>query len=184
MDPRAVRALCQLREMCSEGRGATRQTLALPVSPLELNTGSGGGVPGALPHATTRAGGGNQIESAEGCACSFRWIWSRWHMPGNEDAPNGPDAWAALSWRAGTRRAYAPKLAKIAEFQEASGEMSMAGVLAEFLAARVVAGERQSTLRGYNAAVRAAEDRGWIGSVLQQPRKRIAQATSKVGFQP
>ena len=42
----------------------------------------------------------------------------------------------------------------------------MARVLVEFLAARAEAGERQSTLRGYNAAVRAAEDLGWIGPVV------------------
>ena len=44
-------------------------------------------------------------------------------------------------------------------------------------------GERQSTLRGYNAAVRAAEDVGWIGRTVQQLHKRIAQAASKVGLQ-
>ena len=60
----------------------------------------------------------------------------------------------------------------------------MARVLAEFLAARAEAGERQSTLRGYNAAVQADEDVGWIGSVVHQMHKRIAQAASKVGFQP
>ena len=60
----------------------------------------------------------------------------------------------------------------------------MARVLAEFLAARAVAGERHSTLHGYNAAVRAAEDLGWIGPVVQQLHKCIAQAASKVGFQP
>ena len=43
----------------------------------------------------------------------------------------------------------------------------MAGVLADFLAAKAEAGERQSTLRGYNAVVRAAEDLGWIGPVVQ-----------------
>ena len=69
--------------------------------------------------------------------------------------------------RGGTRRAYAQKLAKIAEFQEASGEASLAGVLAGFLATRAEAGERQSTLRGYNAAVRAAEDLGCIGPTVQ-----------------
>ena len=89
----------------------------------------GGGVSGALLHATTGVGAGNQIASVEGCECPFRWIWSRWCMLGNEDEPSGPDAWAARSWRAGTRRAYAQKLAKIAEFQEASGETSMAWVL-------------------------------------------------------
>ena len=119
-----------------------------------------------------------------GAARSFRWIWSRWCMLGTEDEPSGPDAWAARSWRAGTRRAYAQKMAKIAEFQEASGEASLAGVLAEFLAARAEAGARQSTLRGYNAAVRAAEDLGWIGTTVQQLHKRIAQAASKVGLQP
>ena len=113
----------------------------------------GGGVSGAMLHATTGAGGGNQIASVEGCECSFRWISSRWYMLGNEDEPSGPDAWAARSWRAGTRKAYARKLAKIAEFQKASRETSMAGVMAEFLVARAAAGERQSTLRGYNAAV-------------------------------
>ena len=48
--------------------------------------------------------------------CSFRWIRSRWCMLGNEDEPSGPDAWVARLWRAGTRRAHAQKLAKIAEF--------------------------------------------------------------------
>ena len=142
----------------------------------------GDGVPGALPYATTRAGGGNPIDSAEGCECSFRWIWSRWCMPGNEDEPSDPDAWDAQLWRAGTRRFYAQKLAKIAEFQEASGEASMAWVPAEFMVARTEAGERQSTLRGNNAAVRAAEDLGWSGLVVQPLHKRIAQAASKVGF--
>ena len=47
-------------------------------------------------------------------------------------------------------------LAKIAEFQEAPGEASLARVLVGFLAARAEAGERKCTLRGYNAAVRAA----------------------------
>ena len=42
MDTSGVRAHCQLQEMCSEGGGAARQALALPVSPLELKTGSGG----------------------------------------------------------------------------------------------------------------------------------------------
>ena len=60
----------------------------------------------------------------------------------------------------------------------------MAGVLAEFLAARAEASERQSTVCGYNAAVRAAGDLGWIGLVVHQLHKRIAQAVSKVGFQP
>ena len=119
-----------------------------------------------------------------GRACSFRWICSRWCMLGTEDEPSGPDAWAARSWRAGTRRAYAQKLAKIAEFQEASGETSLARVLAGFLAARAEVGERQSTLRGYNAAVRAAEDFGLIGPTVQQLHKHIAQAASKVGLQP
>ena len=94
------------------------------------------------------------------------------------------DAWAAQSWRAGTRRAYAQKLAKIAEFYKASGETSLARVLAGFLAAMAEAGERQSTLRGYNAALRAAQDLGWIGPTVQQPHKRVAQAASKVGVQP
>ena len=119
-----------------------------------------------------------------GRACSFRWIWSCWCMLGTEDKPSGPDAWAARSWRAGTRRAYAQKLAKIAEFQEAFGETSLVRVLAGFLAARAEAGERQSTLRGYNAAVRAAKDLGWIGPTVQQLHKHIAQAASKVGLQP
>ena len=101
---------------------------------------------------------------------------------GTEEEPSSPDARATRSWRAGTRRSQ--KLAQIADFQEASGEMSMGGVLAEFLAARAAAGVRQSTLRGYNAAVRAAEDLGWIGSVVHQLHKCIAQAASKVGFQP
>ena len=101
----------------------------------------GGGVSGALLHANMGAGGGTQTASAEGGECSFRCIWSRWCMLGNEDEPNGPDAWAAQSRSAGTRRAYAQKLAKIADFQEASRETSMAGILAEFLAARAAAGE-------------------------------------------
>ena len=143
-----------------------------------------GGFPGDPPYAATRAGDGDQVDSAGGRACSFRWIWSRWCMVGTEDEPNGPDAWAARSWRAGTRRAYAQKLAKIAEFEEAPAGTSLARVLAGFLAARAEAGERQSTLRGYNAAVRAAEDLGWIGPTVQQLHKRIAQAASKVGLQP
>ena len=56
----------------------------------------------------------------------------------------------------------------------ASGETSMAGVPTEFVAAKAAAGERQSTLRGYNAALRAAKDLGWIGSVIHQLHKRIA----------
>ena len=95
-------------------------------------------------------------------------------MLGTEDEPSGPDAWAARLWRAGTRKAYAQELAKIAEFQEAPGEASLARVVAGFLADRAEAGQRQSTLRGYNAAVRAAEDLGWIGPTVQQPHKRIA----------
>ena len=144
----------------------------------------GGGVSGAVLHATTRAGGGCQDTAAEGCERSYRWIWSRWCMLGNEDEPRSPDAWATRSWRAGTRRAYAQKLAKIAEFQEATGEASLSRVLAEFLAAKAEAGERQSTQRGYFAAVRAAEDFGWVGPVVQQLHKRIVQAASWVGFQP
>ena len=73
---------------------------------------------------------------------------------------------------------------KIADFQEASGETWMAGVLAEFVVARAAADERQSTPRGYNAAVQAAEDLGWIGYAVHQQHKRIAQAASKVGFHP
>ena len=76
----------------------------------------GGGVSSALLHATTRAGGGCQSMAAEGYKRSYRWIWSHWCMLGNEDEPSGPDAWAARSWMAGTRIAYAQKLAKIAEF--------------------------------------------------------------------
>ena len=76
------------------------------------------------------------------------------------------------------------KLAKTAEFQEASGETSLAGVVAEFLAAKAEAGESQPTPCGYNTAVRAAEDLGWIGPVVHQLHKRIAQAASKVGLQP
>ena len=102
-------------------------------------------------HATTRVGGGVPTAATEGCERSYRLIWSRWCMLGNEDEPSGLDAWAARSLRAGTRRAYAQKLAKIAEFQEASGETSLAGVPAEFLAAKAEAGERQSTLRGHKA---------------------------------
>ena len=143
-----------------------------------------GGFPGDPPYATTRAGDGDQVGSAGAHAYSFRWVWSHWCMLGTEDEPSGLDAWAARSWRAGTRRAYAQKLAKIAEFHEASGETSLAQVLAGFLAARAEAGERQSTLRGYNAAVRAAEDLGWIGPTVQWLHKRIAQAASKVGLQP
>ena len=143
-----------------------------------------GGLPGDPPCEPTGAGDGDQSRAAGGTARSFRWIWLRWCMLGTEDEPSGPDAWAARSWRAGTRRAYAQKLANFAEFQEASGEASLAGVLAEFLAARAEAGERQSTLRGYNAAVRAAEDLGWIAPTVQQLHKRIAQAASKVGLQP
>ena len=60
-------------------------------------------------------------------------------MLGTEHEPSGPDAWAARSWRAGTRRAYAQKLAKIAEFQEAFGETSLARVLAGFLADKRIA---------------------------------------------
>ena len=105
-------------------------------------------------------------------------------MLGNEDEPSGLDAWASRSWRARTRKAYARKLAKIAELQEAAGEASLAGVLAELLAAKAEAGERQSNLRGYNATVRYAQDLGWIGPVVQQLHKRIAQAPSQVGFQP
>ena len=135
-----------------------------------------GGLPGDPPYEPTGAGDGGQFRVAGGEAHSFRWIWSRWCMLGTEDEPSGPDAWAARSWRAGTRRAYAQKLA--------SGEASLAGVLAGFLAARAEAGERQSTLRGDNAAVRAAEDLGWIGPTVQQLHKRIAQAASKVGLQP
>ena len=60
----------------------------------------------------------------------------------------------------------------------------MAGVLAEILAPRAEVGERQSTLRRYNAAVRAAKDLGVIGAVVQQLHKRITQAVSKVGCQP
>ena len=62
--------------------------------------------------------------------------------------------------------------------------MSLAGVLAEFLAARAEASEGQSTLCGYTAAMQAAEDLGRIGPVIHQLPKRIAQAASKVGFQP
>ena len=75
-----------------------------------------GGVSGALLHATTRAGGGRQNAVAEGCERSYRWIRSCWCMLGNEDEPSGRDAWASRSWRAGNRRVYAQKLAKIAEF--------------------------------------------------------------------
>ena len=71
-----------------------------------------------------------------------------------------------------------------AEFQEATRETSLARVLAQFLAAKAEAGERQSTLCGYNAAVRAAKYLGWIGVVAHQLHKRIAQAASKLGFQP
>ena len=78
-----------------------------------------GGFPGYPPYTTTRGGDGGQVDSAGGHACSFRSIRSRWCMLGTEDEPSGPDAWAARSWRAGTRRAYAQKLAKIAEFQDA-----------------------------------------------------------------
>ena len=45
----------------------------------------------------------------------------------DEDESSGLDAWASRSWRAWTRKAYAQKLAKIAEFQEASGETSLVG---------------------------------------------------------
>ena len=103
-----------------------------------------GGFPGDPPCETTRAGDGDQFDSAGGRACSFRWIWSRWCMLGTEDEPSGPDAWAARSWRAGTLKAYAQILAKMAEFREASGEASLARVMAGFLAARAEAGERQS----------------------------------------
>ena len=144
----------------------------------------GRGVSGAVLHATMRPGGGDATASAEGCECSFCWIWSRWCMLGNEDEPSGPDAWAARSWRVGARRAYAHKLAKIAEFQEAYGETSLVGVLAEFLAVRAEADGRQSTLHRYNAAVRAAEDLGWVGPVVHQLHKRIAEDASKVGFRP
>ena len=119
-----------------------------------------------------------------GRVCSFRWISSRWCLLGTKDEPSGLDAWATRSWRAGTRRANAQKLAKIAEFLEASRETSLAKVLAGFLAARAEAGETRSTLRGYNAAVRAAEDLGWIGPTVQQLHTHIAQAASKVGLQP
>ena len=44
--------------------------------------------------------------------------------------------------------------------------------------------ERDSPRCGYNAAVRTAEDLGWIGPVVQQLHKRIAQVASKVGFEP
>ena len=66
-------------------------------------SGVGGGVSGAVLHATTGAGGGNQIASVEGCERSFPWIWSRWCMLGNKDEPSEPDASAAQSWRGGTR---------------------------------------------------------------------------------
>ena len=57
-------------------------------------------------------------------------------------------------------------------------------MLAEFLAAKGEAGEGQSTLRGYNAAVRAAEDLGWVRPVVCGLHKRIAQAAPKVDLQP
>ena len=44
---------------------------------------------------------------------------------------------------------------------------SLAEILIEFLAAKAEAGERQSTLRSYNVAVRAAEDLGWIDWVVR-----------------
>ena len=62
--------------------------------------------------------------------------------------------------------------------------MSLAGVVSEFLVAKAEASERQTTLRGYNAAVRAAEDFGWIGLVVQQIHKRIARAASGVATLP
>ena len=46
------------------------------------------------------------------------------------------------------------------------------------------AGEPQSTVRRYNVALRAAEQLGCAGPVVQQIHKRIAQAASRVGFQP
>ena len=52
------------------------------------------------------------------------------------------------------------------------------------MVARPEAGEGTSTLRGYHAAVPAAEDLGSIGPTIQQLHKRIAQAVSKPGLQP
>ena len=111
----------------------------------------GGEVFGALLQATARAGDGRQSTAAEGYERSYRWIWC---MLGNEDEPSGLVAWAATSWRVGTRRAYAQKLAKIAEFQDATGEASLVGVLAGFLAAKAEAGERQSTTQDTACAMR------------------------------
>ena len=42
MDTAGVRANGQLQEMRAEVGGDARQAMALPVSPLELKTGSGG----------------------------------------------------------------------------------------------------------------------------------------------
>ena len=184
MDTGRVRANGQLREMRPEGGGAARQALALPASPLELKSGSGRRGLRCLAPCNHKNRWRDPTVSPKGSGCSFRWIWSRWCPLGNEDEPSSPDAWAARSWTVGTRRAYAQKLAKIAEFQEASGAMSLAGVLAEFLATRAEASERHSTLRGYSVAVRAAKDLRWIGPVVHQLHKRIAQAVSKMGFQP
>ena len=102
----------------------------------------------------------------------------------NEDEPSGPDTWACQSWRPSTRRAYGKKLAKLAEYQEQAGTEAVAEVLAEFLAAKAEAGERQATLRGYIAAIRAVEDLEWIDPIVRSRHKRIAQAASKVGRQP
>ena len=143
-----------------------------------------GGFPGDPPYGAREPVMETRSTHWGGRACSFRWIWSRWCMLGTEDEPSGPDAWAARSCRVGTRRACAQKLAKIAEFHLDSGETSLARVLLGFLAARAEARERQSTLRGYNAAVRATEDLGWIRPTVQRPHKRIAQAASKEGLQP
>ena len=115
---------------------------------------------------------------------SYRSLSRRWYGLGNEDEPSGPDTWACQSWRPSTRRAYGKKLAKLAEYQEQAGTEAVAKVLAEFVAAKAEAGERQATLRGYIAAIRAVEDLEWIDPIVRSRHKRIAQTASKVGRQP
>ena len=92
---------------------------------------------------------------------------------GTMDEPYDLNAWANESWQPRTRRAYAQKLAKLAEFQERMGTSSLTKVLAEFLVAKAGAGEHQSTLRGYNMAVWAAQALGWIDGVVCRVHKRM-----------
>ena len=103
--------------------------------------------------------------------------WAAWKRLNRQDPVEYSDALVAMSWSAGTRSNYAVHIRALGTLAATQPKVDKSKLLDRYLRALFAKGTSRSYMRGGISAVRAWEDLGWIGGMVQARHWRMSKST-------